>query len=85
MLVRWIFSYTIAFLVVTCFFFFTCLLTSTYYTVVWNPWIEKAKAMSDFQDDGYLNMVCVEVGTVAAPITLAPGATWTGHQLMTAY
>lgn len=34
-------------------------------TVTWNPWIEKAKAMGDFSpDDGYKQMVCVEVGAV---------------------
>ncbi len=29
-------------------------------TVVWNPWIEKAKAMPDFTDDAWPTMVCVE-------------------------
>ncbi|CAF0891003.1 unnamed protein product [Brachionus calyciflorus] len=33
-------------------------------TVVWNPWIEKAKAMSDFGDEEYKNMICVEAGRV---------------------
>lgn len=28
--------------------------------VVWNPWIEKAKAFSDMPDDGYKTMLCVE-------------------------
>ncbi|KAL4227929.1 hypothetical protein ACF0H5_013368 [Mactra antiquata] len=41
--------------------------------VVWNPWIEKAKGMSDFDDNEYLNMICVEVGAVSKPLTLAPG------------
>ena len=29
-------------------------------TVVWNPWINKAAAMEDFDDNGYTTMVCVE-------------------------
>lgn len=29
-------------------------------TVVWNPWIEKAKAMADFRDDEWPGMVCIE-------------------------
>lgn len=45
-------------------------------TVVWNPWIAKAKAMPDFGDEEYQEMVCVESGNVAENrITLAPGET----------
>lgn len=43
-------------------------------TVVWNPWIEKAKRMADFGDHEYLQMVCVESGNLREnSITLAPG------------
>jgi len=43
-------------------------------TVVWNPWFEKAKAMTDFDDEEYRRMVCVESGNVGeSKITLAPG------------
>lgn len=28
--------------------------------IVWNPWLEKAKAMADFAEHEYLDMVCVE-------------------------
>ena len=43
-------------------------------TVVWNPWIEKAKAMADFGDEEYREMICVESGNVGdGKITLAPG------------
>ena len=45
-------------------------------TVLWNPWIAKAKAMSDFGDEEYQGMVCVEAGNVGdAKISLAPGKT----------
>jgi D-hexose-6-phosphate mutarotase len=43
---------------------------------VWNPWIAKAKAMPDFCDEEYREMVCVESGNVADNrLTLAPGET----------
>ena len=43
-------------------------------TVVWNPWVEKARNMPDFGDDEFKQMVCVESGNVAQnKITLAPG------------
>jgi D-hexose-6-phosphate mutarotase len=43
-------------------------------TVVWNPWIAKAKAMPDFGDEEYHEMVCVESGNVGKNhLTLAPG------------
>jgi len=42
--------------------------------VVWNPWIEKAKALSQFADDAYQRMFCVETANAAADaITLAAG------------
>jgi glucose-6-phosphate 1-epimerase len=45
-------------------------------TVVWNPWIAKAKAMADFGDDEWTAMVCVETANALDDaITLAPGAT----------
>jgi len=43
-------------------------------TVVWNPWIEKARRLQDFGDDEYLDMVCVETAnTRYDPVTLPPG------------
>jgi glucose-6-phosphate 1-epimerase len=43
-------------------------------TVIWNPWVDKAKEMSDFDDDEYKQMVCVEAGNVGQnKINLAPG------------
>lgn len=50
-------------------------------TVVWNPWKEKAAAMSDFgPDDGYKTMVCVEAGAVKQWTTLEGGETWEAGQ-----
>ena len=43
-------------------------------TVVWNPWIAKAARMSDFGDDEYRAMVCVETTNADSDtIMLAPG------------
>ena len=43
-------------------------------TVVWNPWVDKAKAMPDCADDEYRAFVCVEtVNAVDDVVTLAPG------------
>ena len=45
-------------------------------TVVWNPWIAKAKAMPDYGDEEYKGMVCVESGNVMEnKVTLPPGQT----------
>ena len=43
-------------------------------TVVWNPWITKSRQMSDFGDEEYEHMICVESGNVASnSISLSPG------------
>jgi glucose-6-phosphate 1-epimerase len=43
-------------------------------TVVWNPWVEKAGAMTDFGDLEWPEMVCVETCNVNAhAVTLAAG------------
>lgn len=45
-------------------------------TVVWNPWIAKAKAMPDFGDEEWPGMICVETCNVGpAAVTVAPGQT----------
>ena len=44
-------------------------------TVVWNPWVAKAKAMPDFGDEEWPEMVCVETCNVNVhAVPLAPGA-----------
>lgn len=44
-------------------------------TVVWNPWVERARALSDFGDDEYLRMVCVETANaVNDVVTIQPNA-----------
>jgi glucose-6-phosphate 1-epimerase len=50
-------------------------------TIVWNPWPEKAAAMSDLGADNWRGFVCVETGNVADNrVTLEPGAT---HEMTT--
>jgi glucose-6-phosphate 1-epimerase len=43
-------------------------------TVVWNPWIDKAKRLKDLGDDEWRRFVCVETANVGEhAVTLAPG------------
>jgi glucose-6-phosphate 1-epimerase len=43
-------------------------------TVIWNPWIDKAKAMADFGDDEWPGMLCIETANAADnAIDLPPG------------
>ncbi|MEC4718476.1 D-hexose-6-phosphate mutarotase [Noviherbaspirillum sp. CPCC 100848] len=51
-------------------------------TVVWNPGPVKAAALPDFPDQDWLHMICVEAACVITPVTLAPGQTWTGGQIL---
>lgn len=45
--------------------------------VVWNPWKDKAAAMSDLGDDEWRRFVCVEVGAVAeGAVELSAGEMW---------
>lgn len=51
-------------------------------TVVWNPWIAKAKAMADFGDDEWPGMLCVEtVNALDHALTIPAG----GSHHMTAH
>lgn len=46
--------------------------------VVWNPWDVTSNTMSDFGEDEYPNMICVEAGIVITPVTLNPNNTYEG-------
>ena len=44
-------------------------------TVIWNPWSDKSKGMSDMEADGWKQMLCVETANAADnAVVLAPGA-----------
>jgi glucose-6-phosphate 1-epimerase len=50
-------------------------------TVLWNPWVAKARAMADFGDDEWSHMLCIETANAAEhAIVLDPGE----HYTMTA-
>lgn len=48
--------------------------------VLWNPWVDKSKAMGDFGDEEYKEMVCIEPGIVSEFHTLRPGGTFVLEQ-----
>lgn len=43
--------------------------------IVWNPWAESAQSMADFDDSGYKQMLCVEMGLTQGYL-LNPGDTY---------
>lgn len=52
----------------------TLVFAGTKQLVVWNPWIDKARAMPDFADDDYTRMICLEpANTGDGAVTLLPG------------
>lgn len=43
-------------------------------TVVWNPWVEKSKGLSQFNEGDYRQMVCIETANALEDcVSLAPG------------
>ena len=43
-------------------------------TVVWNPWVQKAHSLSDFADDEWMQMICIETTNVSDfAVNLSPG------------
>ena len=46
--------------------------------VLWNPWVDKAQRLTNFQDDEYNKMLCLEAANVKQDIVnLAPGESHT--------
>lgn len=45
--------------------------------VVWNPWTDMKACYEEF--------VCVENAAVAKPVSVAPGAVWSGSMELTAH
>lgn len=52
--------------------------------VVWNPGAEEARNMTDMAEHEYRKMLCVEAAIIDRPISLAPGESWLGRQILTA-
>ena len=47
-------------------------------TVLWNPWIDKARRMPDFGDDEWQEMVCIETANALGnAVTIGPGESHT--------
>jgi glucose-6-phosphate 1-epimerase len=47
---------------------------NSFTTVVWNPWVEKAKGLSDFGDAEWMQMICIETSNVSDfAVELMPG------------
>ena len=44
--------------------------------VVWNPGPKRASEIPDLPNDDWLRMLCIEVGAIGTPITLAAGQEW---------
>lgn len=54
-------------------------------TVIWNPWLDKARDIPDFGDDEFPNMICVESGHVSSPVILLPGTAFEASQILQVY
>lgn len=47
-------------------------------TVIWNPWIERAAALTDMDNSGWQRMLCIETANVLEDVkALGPGASHT--------
>lgn len=52
--------------------------------VVWNPWATLCAGLPDMAPEGYRRMVCIEATAARVPVEVAPGATWSGRQVLEA-
>lgn len=52
--------------------------------VVWNPGPAGTASRVDFAPGEEQHMLCVEAGAIMQPVVLAPGARWSGTQILTA-
>jgi glucose-6-phosphate 1-epimerase len=50
--------------------------------VVWNPWREGSALLADMHPKDYLQMLCVEAARISDPMVLAPGAAWSGREVI---
>jgi len=51
--------------------------------VVWNPWIEKARALTDLGESAYPKFICIEIGVIGKPEVVQPGGSWSAtHSLI---
>lgn len=59
--------------------------TSSSTTVLWNPWVDKAKRMADFGDDEWPGMLCIEAANTSPhAIQLAPQSRHTTTTIISA-
>ncbi len=50
--------------------------------VIWNPGAEKGSELGDLEPGGFARMLCVEAAAVMQATHLAPGASWSGAQIL---
>ena len=52
--------------------------------VVWNPGDVTGSKIKDLEPDGFRRFVCIEAAAIGQPVTLAPGQSWEGKQILEA-
>lgn len=53
-------------------------------TVVWNPGAATSASFKDLSANDYRRFLCIEAATIAKPVALAAGASWSGSQRLIA-